>query len=53
MNLGVARVEVILDTSKSGTRRWCSMEDCGTQVKIRRLTERRRKQRTTSPGGAA
>ncbi len=44
---------VFLDTSKSGTRRWCSMEDCGTQVKIRRLTERRRQQRTTSPGDAA
>lgn len=39
---------VFLDTSKNGTRRWCSMEDCGTQVKSRRLTERRRSQRTSS-----
>ena len=24
------------DTSKNGTRRWCSMEGCGSRVKMRR-----------------
>jgi predicted RNA-binding Zn ribbon-like protein len=33
---------LFLDDSRNGTRRWCSMEGCGTQVKIRRLTARRR-----------
>lgn len=39
---------LFVDTSKNGTRRWCSMEDCGTQAKSRRLTERRRAQREIS-----
>jgi predicted RNA-binding Zn ribbon-like protein len=30
------------DRSRNGSRRWCRMADCGTQVKSRRLTERRR-----------
>jgi predicted RNA-binding Zn ribbon-like protein len=33
---------LFLDHSRNGTRRWCRMADCGTQVKARRLTERRR-----------
>lgn len=33
---------LFLDHSRNGSRRWCSMEGCGTQVKIRRLTARRR-----------
>ncbi|MET0425489.1 MAG: CGNR zinc finger domain-containing protein, partial [Actinoplanes sp.] len=33
---------LFLDRSRNGSRRWCSMDDCGTQVKSRRLTERRR-----------
>jgi len=34
---------LFLDRSRNGTRRWCSMDDCGTVAKSRRLTERRRK----------
>ena len=30
------------DMSRNGTRRWCSMEGCGSRVKMRRLYERRR-----------
>jgi predicted RNA-binding Zn ribbon-like protein len=30
------------DRSRNGSRRWCRMADCGTEVKSRRLTERRR-----------
>jgi predicted RNA-binding Zn ribbon-like protein len=33
---------LFLDVSRNGSRRWCSMEGCGTEVKIRRLTARRR-----------
>jgi predicted RNA-binding Zn ribbon-like protein len=33
---------ILLDESRNASRRWCSMEGCGTEVKIRRLTERRR-----------
>jgi predicted RNA-binding Zn ribbon-like protein len=33
---------VFLDRSRNGSRRWCQMADCGTQVKARRLTARRR-----------
>ncbi len=33
---------LFVDLSRNGSRRWCSMEGCGTEVKIRRLTERRR-----------
>jgi predicted RNA-binding Zn ribbon-like protein len=48
---GVARVKVcgnhgcgwlFLDTSKNGSRRWCSMEGCGSQVKMRRYYARKR-----------
>jgi predicted RNA-binding Zn ribbon-like protein len=33
---------MFLDQSRNGSRRWCRMADCGTAVKSRRLTERRR-----------
>jgi predicted RNA-binding Zn ribbon-like protein len=36
---------LFLDLSRNGSRRWCSMEGCGTAVKIARLTERRRRAR--------
>jgi predicted RNA-binding Zn ribbon-like protein len=34
------------DTSKNRVRQWCSMADCGSVAKARRLTERRRSART-------
>ena len=37
---------LFLDHSRNGSRRWCRMADCGTEVKARRLTERRRAART-------
>jgi predicted RNA-binding Zn ribbon-like protein len=36
---------LFLDRSRNGTRRWCSMADCGTRAKSRRLTARRRESR--------
>jgi predicted RNA-binding Zn ribbon-like protein len=33
---------LFLDTSRSGTRRWCSMEDCGNRAKARRHYATRR-----------
>lgn len=36
---------MFLDRSRNRSRRWCRMADCGTQVKARRLTERRRADR--------
>jgi predicted RNA-binding Zn ribbon-like protein len=38
---------LFLDHSRSGSRRWCAMEDCGSQAKARRLTARRRASRAT------
>jgi predicted RNA-binding Zn ribbon-like protein len=32
-----------LDTSKKGTRRWCSMELCGNRLKVAAYTERQRR----------
>jgi len=32
---------LFLDRSRNGSRRWCSMEDCGTNEKIRRYVTRR------------
>ena len=43
---------LFLDLSRNNSRRWCSMEGCGTEVKIRRLTERRREAATGRRGGA-
>jgi predicted RNA-binding Zn ribbon-like protein len=39
---------VFIDNSKNTSRRWCSMEDCGTHAKTRRLTQRRRTRRAAS-----
>ncbi len=39
---------LFLDRSRNGSRRWCSMDDCGTHAKSRRLTERRRGSRKKS-----
>lgn len=36
---------LFVDTSKNGSRRWCSMTDCGNQAKSKRLTARRRANR--------
>ncbi len=36
---------LFLDRSRNGSRKWCSMDDCGTQAKSRRLTARRRAKR--------
>jgi predicted RNA-binding Zn ribbon-like protein len=36
------------DTTRSRTRRWCSMGDCGGAVKARRQSERRRAARSSS-----
>jgi predicted RNA-binding Zn ribbon-like protein len=33
---------VVLDTTRNRSRRWCDMAACGSEVKSRRLTERRR-----------
>lgn len=33
---------IFLDTSRPGTRRWCSMERCGNWAKLRGFRERRR-----------
>lgn len=32
---------VFLDRSRNGSRRWCSMEDCGTHAKIQRYVTKR------------
>jgi predicted RNA-binding Zn ribbon-like protein len=33
---------LFIDHTRNRSRRWCTMEDCGAEVKSRRLTERRR-----------
>jgi predicted RNA-binding Zn ribbon-like protein len=33
---------LFVDRSRNGSRRWCTMDDCGAHAKARRLTERRR-----------
>ena len=38
---------LFLDQSRNHSRRWCSMDECGTQMKQRRFVERRRRSRTT------
>jgi predicted RNA-binding Zn ribbon-like protein len=32
---------IYLDQSKNGSRRWCTMDDCGKAVKMRRYVEKR------------
>ena len=36
---------LFLDQSRNHSRRWCSMAECGTQIKQRRFVERRRQSR--------
>jgi len=43
---------LFLDLSRNGSRRWCSMEGCGNEVKSRRLTERRRAARRRVQAGS-
>jgi predicted RNA-binding Zn ribbon-like protein len=38
---------LFLDESRNGSRRWCSMEDCGTQDKMRAYVARRRAARAS------
>jgi predicted RNA-binding Zn ribbon-like protein len=39
---------LFLDQSRNRSRRWCSMENCGTAVKKERYVERRRARRAAS-----
>jgi predicted RNA-binding Zn ribbon-like protein len=39
---------LFLDRSKNGSRRWCSMADCGTSVKMRRYVARRAARRSAT-----
>jgi predicted RNA-binding Zn ribbon-like protein len=43
---------LFLDHTRNRSRRWCTMEDCGAEVKSRRLTERRRAGRASRQSGA-
>jgi len=36
---------LFIDTTKNNSRRWCTMEGCGNEVKFRRQTVRRRERR--------
>jgi len=36
---------LFLDSSRNGSRRWCSMEGCGNRAKMRRFAGRRRRAR--------
>jgi predicted RNA-binding Zn ribbon-like protein len=38
---------LFLDRSRNSSRRWCSMDDCGARAKARRLTDRRRRARSS------
>lgn len=38
-----------VDQSKNSSRRWCTMDDCGKQVKMRRYVERRAAKRRAAP----
>ncbi len=42
---------VFLDATKNHSRRWCSMEDCGKDAKIRRYVARRAEARRGAPAG--
>jgi predicted RNA-binding Zn ribbon-like protein len=43
---------LFLDRSRNQSRKWCTMEDCGTHAKSRRLTERRRSASVKQRAGA-
>ncbi|WP_433291021.1 CGNR zinc finger domain-containing protein [Actinoplanes sp. CA-030573] len=40
---------LFLDRSRNQSRKWCTMDDCGTHAKSRRLTERRREKAAARP----
>jgi predicted RNA-binding Zn ribbon-like protein len=40
---------LFVDRSKNGSRRWCTMEVCGTEEKIRRYVQKRAARRRGSP----
>ena len=42
---------LFLDRTKNRSRTWCRMADCGSTVKARRLTERRRQARAAGGAG--
>jgi len=42
---------VFVDTSKNGSRRWCSMDDCGKSAKIARYLQRRSDTRSSRTSG--
>jgi predicted RNA-binding Zn ribbon-like protein len=42
---------LFVDTSKNGSRRWCSMEDCGKTAKMRRYVARRSLSRASARAG--
>jgi predicted RNA-binding Zn ribbon-like protein len=42
---------LFVDTSKNGSRRWCSMEDCGKTVKMSRYVARRSASRALARSG--
>lgn len=42
---------LFLDRSRNQSRKWCTMDDCGTHAKSRRLTERRRERAAGRPKG--
>lgn len=44
---------LFIDHSKNGSRRWCSMEDCGKAAKIARYLQRRSDARTNSGLGTS
>ena len=43
---------LFVDESRNRSRRWCSMDDCGTQDKMRAYVARRRAARATRTPGA-
>jgi predicted RNA-binding Zn ribbon-like protein len=42
---------LFLDTTKNHSRRWCSMETCGTYLKMERYVARRRARRAAASAG--
>lgn len=50
---GVPCSWLFIDTTKNGSRRWCSMAECGTLMKTRRLSQRRRAQAGRGADGSA
>lgn len=44
---------LFVDESKNGSRRWCSMDDCGREAKMRLYVERRRAREHPSEPGAS